>query len=171
MRLYRGAEWEAGVVCAGVLIPFNLNSMSLSEENKLTLLLNVHRVIEERASAATNNLHEGRHNALINYPPNGGLTTSEKEALEVFRSNETLRSAVRKIVASSIADAFFDHFNIVDGTSDPKPETSGWTGVAIIDRLEHEEEELDFLHDEFFSSYWNWKKARTNKNWSLDLGE
>jgi hypothetical protein len=27
----------------------------------------------------------------------------------------------------------------------------------------------EFLHDDFFESYWDWREKRKNKDWRLDL--
>lgn len=101
--------------------------MELSEENKKTLLLSVHKTIEEFAGHTANNIFHNRTNRLINYPPNGGLTEAEKEALGQLKENEVLKSALRKVIASNTAEVFFDFFNILDGTADP--ETGKWSEV------------------------------------------
>jgi len=142
--------------------------MQLSEENIKTLLINVHKSIEESANSTANDLYEGRVNNLINYPPNGGLTLEESNALNVLKGNAVLKSALRKVFASTTSDVFFSFFNIVDGTADPDPGTGDWTEVVLVDKPEDLEEDLPFLHDEFYSTYWAWKKRRNNNNWSLD---
>lgn len=82
--------------------------MRLSTENKTTLLIHLHKSIEETANTNANNLFHGRLNQLINYPPNGGLTDNELKALEELRGKEDLKSALRKVLASTTADVFFD---------------------------------------------------------------
>ena len=143
--------------------------MELSEENKKTLLLSVHKTIEEFAGHTANNLFHNRTNRLINYPPNGGLTEAEKEALSQLKENEVLKSALRKVIASNTAEVFFDFFNILDGTADP--ETGKWSEVLLIDKPDDFDEYQEFLHDSFFETYRDWKEKRKNTNWSLDLSE
>jgi len=143
--------------------------MKLSEENKKTLLLSVHKAIEEYAGHTANHLFHNRTNKLINYPPNGGLTEEEKEALGQLKENEVLKSALRKVIAGNTADVFFDFFNILDGTADP--ETGKWSEVLLIDKPEDFDDHQEFLHDSFYETYWDWKEKRKNKNWSLDLTE
>ncbi|MFT2010213.1 hypothetical protein ACMA1I_16175 [Pontibacter sp. 13R65] len=143
--------------------------MELSEDNKKALLLSVHKAIEEFAGDTTDNLFHNRTNMLISYPPNGGLTESEKEALGQLKESEVLKSALRKVIASTTADVFFDFFNIVDGTTEP--DTGIWSEVLIIDKPNDFEEYREFLHDSFFETYWDWKEIRNNTNWSLDLSE
>lgn len=141
--------------------------MNLSDKNRKILLTSLHQAIEENANHIANHVFYGRENQLINYPPNGGLTEREKEAIKELQGDEDLKSALRKILASNTADVFFHIFNIIDGTSDP--ERGDWTGVAIVDISEEDEGDIDFLHDDFYGTYWDWRKVRKNKNWKLDL--
>jgi hypothetical protein len=142
--------------------------MGLSTENKTTLLIHLHKSIEESANANANHIIHGRLNQLINYPPNGGLTENEIKALEELKGNEELKSALRKVLASTTADVFFDIFNLIDGTADPEPGTGKWTEVMLVDKPEDLDEGVEFLHDDFYGTYWNWKEKRQNTNWSLD---
>ncbi len=143
--------------------------MQLSEENRKTLLINIHKSIEEAASTTANNIFHGRFNQLINYPPNGGLTENEVKVIEELKGSEDLKSALRKLFASTTSDVLFDFFNIIDGTSDPDPGTGQWSEVMIIDKSEDPDSDVEFLHDDFYGSYWDWKEKRKNKNWSLDI--
>jgi hypothetical protein len=140
----------------------------LSTENESTFLLNLHKSIEESANTNANHIMHGRLNQLINYPPNGGLTGEEINALMALGGQEQLKSALRKVLASTTADVFFDVFNLIDGTADPDPGTGQWTGVMMIDKPEDLDEDGEFLHDRFYATYWDWKEKRQNTNWSLD---
>lgn len=142
--------------------------MELSPANKTTLFIHLHKSIEEAANTSANHIMHGRYNQLINYPPNGGLTENEIRSLEELRGNENLKSALRKILASTTADVFFDVFNVIDGTADPDPGSGQWTELMLVDKPEYFDGNADFLHDDFFSTYWDWKEKRKNTNWSLD---
>jgi hypothetical protein len=142
--------------------------MELSTHNRSTLLIHLHKSIEESANTNANHIIHGRLNQLINYPPNGGLTEKEIDALEELKGKEELKSALRKILASTTADVFFDIFNIIDGTADPDPGTGKWTEVMLVDKPEDLDEDVEFLHDDFYGTYWDWKEKRQNTNWSLD---
>lgn len=142
--------------------------MELSAENRTTLLIHLHKSIEDTASANANYIIHGRLNQLINYPPNGGLTESEINALNELKGKEELKSALRKILASTTADVFFDIFNIIDGTADPDPGTGKWTEVMLVDKPEDFDGDIQFLHDDFYGTYWDWKEIRPNTDWSLD---
>jgi hypothetical protein len=145
--------------------------MGLSTENRTTLLIHLHKSIEEAANTNANHIINGRLNQLINYPPNGGLTDDEIGALKKLKGDEYLKSALRKVLASTTADVFFDIFNIIDGTADPDPGTGEWTEVMLVDKPKDFDEHVEFLHDDLYGTYWDWKKKRQNTSWSLDRGE
>jgi hypothetical protein len=141
--------------------------MKLSDNNRNALLLILQQSIEELADTKANDIFQGKTNQLIYFPPNGGFTESEEQAVKELEGNEHLKSALRKILAGNSADAFFDFFNNIDGTTDP--DDDNWTGVMLVDIPESNEENRAFLHDELYASYWDWRKKRTNLNWKLDL--
>lgn len=142
--------------------------MKLSEENRMSLLVSIHQLIEEQANFTVNDIENKRINQLINYPPNGGLTESEKNELSKLILNTDLKSALRKVLASNTADVFFSFLNIIDGTIDPTVEYGEWGEVMLVDFNEENEIE-SMLHDDFYESYWDWKEKRTNPGWKLDL--
>ena len=142
--------------------------MKLSEENKMSLLVSIHQLIEENASYTANDIESNKINHLINYPPNGGLTESEKAEISKLSGNPILKSALRKILASNTSNVFFGFLNILDGTSDPTVEYGEWGEVMLVDF--DEENEMDsMLHDDFYGTYWDWKEKRKNTDWKLDL--
>jgi len=139
--------------------------MQLSENNRHTLLLAIHQSIEEWSVGGANDLFQSS-TADLEYPPNGGFTTEETEALKVLQGNSVFQSAMRKVLASCAGGVVFDMLNLIDGTSDP--EHGDWDGVSLVDKPE-DAADAEFLHDDFFSTYWNWREKRKNKNWGLDL--
>jgi hypothetical protein len=141
--------------------------MKLSIKNRNALLLSLQQSIEELADTKASDIFEGKTSQLINFPPNGGFTESEEYAVKALVGNEHLKSALRKILAGNSADVLFDFFNNIDGTTDPDDEN--WTGVILVDTPENNDENRDFLHDELYASYWDWRKKRTNLTWRLDL--
>ena len=144
--------------------------MALSENNKKSLLVSVHQLIEESANHTVNDLENKRINRIIDYPSNGGFTESEKSELEKLEVNSDLKSALRKVLASNTADVFFSFLNIVDGTADPTIEYGDWQDVMLVDF--DEENDMDsMLHDDFYETYWDWKEKRPNPGWTLDLLE
>lgn len=132
----------------------------------MTLLVDLHKSIEEAAAATANHIFHGRTNELINYPPNGGLIEQEIHAIEALKGNETLCAALRKLFASNASDVLFHLFNVIDGTADP--DTGEWSEVMLVDKPGGLQNDIEFLHDDFFGTYWDWKKQRKNTNWSLD---
>jgi len=141
--------------------------LKLSEENRRILLVNLHNLIAQYANMTANHIQHERINQLINYPSNGGLTGKEKSELKKLKGNEELKSALRKVLASNSADVIFSLLNIIDGTADPDIESATWSEVMLVDFSE-ENEMTEMLHDEFFSTYWDWKEKK-KMNWNLDL--
>jgi len=128
--------------------------MKLTEENKMSLLVSIHQMIEQYADQTASEIESDNLDQLISYPPNGGLTDSEKMELSKLAKNPILKSALRKIFASISADVFFGFLNILDGTLDPTVEYGEWGEVMLVDF--DEENEIDnMLHDDFFGTYWD----------------
>ena len=133
------------------------------------MLISLHKWIEESANTSSNHIFHGRLNRLINYPPNGGLTSEELDALDALKGNVNLKSALRKIFASTTADVFFMLLSLIDGVSDLDPGIGAWSEVTLVDKPDGPDEDSEFLHDDFYGSYWDWKSKRKNSNWTLDL--
>ncbi|MDN5211929.1 hypothetical protein QQ020_07695 [Fulvivirgaceae bacterium BMA12] len=142
--------------------------MNLSEENRTTLLTHLHKSVEEAANIMANHLNNGRTNQLIDYPPNGGLTEEEKESLQQLKNNNTLTDALRKVFASNSASVLFELFNIIDGTGDPDPGTGDWSEITLVDMPEDFDQHVEFLHDNFYETYQNWRNKR-KADFKLDL--
>jgi hypothetical protein len=144
--------------------------MTLSDKNATILLLDIHQNIEEYADHAVNRILTEREFNFLTYPPNCGLTDEEKRELEKLTNNEHLKSALRKVIADNSAGIVFNLLNLFDGTSSPKNDSDEWTGLKVIDEETNlnREPATDWLHDKFYETYWDWKKIREPKNWSLD---
>lgn len=61
-----------------------------------------------------------------------------------------------------------DLFNIIDGTSEPDERFGKWTEICFVDKTDELAENLDFLHDELYEKYWDWRKIRPENGWKLD---
>ena len=131
-------------------------------------MISLHKEIEEHAHHTANHILHGRLDELTQYPPNGGFTDAEKEALARIKGDEVLRDALRKAFAANTAEVFFTFFNVLDGTGDPDPGTGNWTEVKLVDFTEDMVEDGEMLHDHFFQTYWSWRKRR-KADWKLDL--
>jgi hypothetical protein len=51
--------------------------------------------------------------------------------------------------------------------ADPEDYDGHWPPFQISPYLEGEKEDV-FLHDDFFESYWLWRKRRPDPGWKLD---
>jgi hypothetical protein len=142
-----------------------------SNKNQHILLVNTHRFIEENAVATITHLAAQKADKALFYPPNCSLNEAENAAItSIDWQNDALQSAFRKILANNSAGVLFDLFNIIDGTTEPDED---WSGVHIVDATSEnaDENQNDFLHDEFLATYWDWRAKRSEKNWKLDAYE
>lgn len=146
-----------------------MQNMKLSEHNNKTLMLSLHKSIEEYADYASTQLMKGETTDLLNYPPNCGFTDGEQKALEKLRNDQELKSALRKILAENSASVIFDLMNHIDGTTDPSENLGEWTQVCFVDRSDEIEAPDEMLHDNFYGTYWDWKEIRPDKGWTLDI--
>jgi len=142
--------------------------MRLSDENLKTFLLCIHQVIEQQAERTANQLSEADLTDLVIYPPRGGLTKDEEQALMQFKSDNNLRTALRKILADNSAAVVFELLKLIDGNAAPDDELGAWTGVRLADLEEDSLEEKELLYDNFFETYKEWKNVRPEKGWALD---
>ena len=135
--------------------------MNLSEENAKAILLDIHEDISDFADNSLSIIFDNNNNSLT-YPPGVDLTADEIEALNKINSSDNLRSALKKILADNAAGVVFNLLNNIDGTSDPRNATDTWVGVKLVDLEPNAESESmeDFLHDEFYSTYWDWQNLK-----------
>ena len=88
------------------------------------------------------------------------LTKNEISALDAQKFTDESISAIEKIVRDNIMGAFHSAFCLLDGVSDPVSENDEdiWVGLKLEEKQEEEEDE-EFLHDELYSSYWDWHES------------
>jgi len=122
-------------------------------DSKQLFLREVHNIIKEYSEVGEQ----------LNQPPEElsweefNLTESEINALDAQKFTNKSISAIEKIVRDNIMGAFHSAFCLLDGVSDPVLEKDEgiWAGLKLEEKQEDEEDE-GFLHDELYSSYWNW---------------
>lgn len=132
--------------------------MQLSQANLKALMISLHHDLELESKNVSTNLFNGSIDSL-SYPPTEEsiLTPEEKEALQLVKGNKALSEALQKILANHSSSVLFGLFNVIDGTADPHPLIDQWTEVVVIDRPEDYVENHEMLHDEFYSTYHDWK--------------
>ncbi|ANF45705.1 MULTISPECIES: hypothetical protein [Priestia] len=83
------------------------------------------------------------------------LTEDEISALNSQNFTDESIIAIEKIVRDNIMGAFHSAFCLLDGVSDPvlENEEDIWVGLKLEEKQDEDEE---FLHDELYSSYWDW---------------
>lgn len=142
--------------------------MKASEYNIETLMISLHKKIEEHSDYLSTQIDNGNPVEHLSYPPNSGFTKAELDSLKLLESNPTLKSALRKLASDNIAGVLFDFFCYIDGTGDPEEELGNWTELSLVDKTDAIEPPIKMLHDKFFETYWDWRKIRPNKEWKLD---
>lgn len=142
--------------------------MKASEYNIETLMLSLHKKIEEYSDYLSTQIDNGNPVEHVTYPPKNGFTSDEIDSLKLLSSNPLLKNALRKLVADNIAGVLFDFFNYIDGTGDPEEELGKWTELSFVDKTDNIEQPTEMLHDKFYETYWYWRKIRPNKEWKLD---
>jgi hypothetical protein len=128
------------------------------EEIQRALFLEMHKEIEEATAVGLSWFGSTQQGADVTYPPGETLTAEEKAALKNLELSPAARSAVKKIVTDIASAPLFHLFSLMDGVADPE---SGnfelWLGADFAEKpLEPDGEEV-MLHDEFYSSYWEYK--------------
>ncbi|RAS77321.1 hypothetical protein [Priestia endophytica] len=121
-------------------------------DSKQLFLREVHNIIKEYSEVGEQ----------LKQPPKElsweefNLTESEINALDAQKFTDESISAIKKIVRDNIMGAFHSAFCLLDGVSDPvlENEEDVWAGLKLEEKQEDEDEE--FLHDELYSSYWDW---------------
>ena len=91
------------------------------------------------------------------------LNIEEVAALKNYDFDDAALSAIEKIVRDNMMGAFFDAFSLMDAVGDPEimEVDKTWLGLTLLERKVDEEEDDDvFLHDEFFEVYWDWLEQR-----------
>lgn len=132
-------------------------------EAKKKFLIELHSIIKERSMIGN----------LISNPPldsvleEFNLTVTELNALKAQQFTPESISGIEKIVRDNLMATFFEVFCILDGVGDPNESLMEpdevWLGLKLTEvkyNEEGEEEVTEFLHDEFFSTYQEWKELQ-----------
>jgi hypothetical protein len=142
----------------------------LSPKQRQALFVELHKEIERSAAQTAATLVGGVTEYSPTYPPNGGLSDSERQALARLPKDPAAQSALRKIVADAIATTVFNFFTLVDGAADPEQYDEHWPGFQLSpNSLEQPED--SFLHNDFHETYWVWRSRRPDPGWKLDIYE
>lgn len=139
----------------------------ISDKQKQALFLDLHRAIEESAINVVEQIRSTKDVSLP-YPPNGGLSDNELAEINQLNLNPAAESALKKIVADAASYPVFRLLSLIDGVSDPHELQEFWTGLRLSSISNGDEEFESMLHDDFFDSYWEWRKKRPDQSWKLD---
>ena len=135
----------------------------LTEKQRDALLLELHRAIEESADDAAQSLRPGGEPRQPYYPPNGGLTDAEHNALAGLLATEDAVSGIRKVVANAAAGPLWTLFSLIDATADPTDYEEFWPPFELV-----ESEDGERLEAPWLDAYWLWREKRPDPGWKLD---
>ena len=131
----------------------------------------LHQLIDEVADDTARNVVANDIRKLTAYPPNGGFSKSELQAVKEISELPDAESTVRKLIAGANGRVIFSLLNFLDGTGDPDPDIGQWWGLRLADADRVESDKGAMLHDDFYEAYWRWLKIRPSKGWRLDIRE
>ena len=133
-------------------------TMILSDQNRQTLLVDLHRLISEQAKLTITAIMDHPDHDRSIYPPDTSLSDDEKRALMRMNHDEATKSALEKVLQDFTAKIFFRFFNIIDRTLLPDSRSGAWSPVTLADLPEGYNQNLAYLHDHFLETYWDWKE-------------
>jgi hypothetical protein len=137
-----------------------------AKKQRDALFLEIHKLIEQAAVDAVEGL--ATSNSRLTYPPNGGLTEEEQTEVARLDLNPILKIALRKIIADAASVPIFHLFCLIDGVADPEGYDGLWLGYRLVLPSKGEPAPSSRLHDEFFETYWKWRRTRQDAGWRLD---
>jgi hypothetical protein len=134
--------------------------------------MEMHRSIERAATGMAEQLQSSKIPSLL-YPPNDGFTEDEIAAIRDLQISSSLKSALRKVIASAASEPLYHLICILDGIGDPMELDEPWLGARIEPRSNKTEgsEDIEPLRYDFYESYWAWRHRRPNPGWRLDTYE
>ena len=120
-------------------------------DSKQLFLRELHSIIKEYSEIGEQLKQPGKQLSWEKFD----LTEKEISALNAQKFTDESISAIEKIVRDNIMGAFHSAFCLLDGVSDPVSENEEdiWVGLKLEEKQDEDEE---FLHDELYSSYWDW---------------
>lgn len=119
------------------------------------ILKDVHQNIDISATQVVDKFE----NTEMAYPPGVELTAEEKAALSLIYLSDFAKSGLKKLIADACSTPLFHLFCQFDGVGDPSIELDEvWLGIRLTQKkIDDEEPEEEFLHDDFFETSWLYK--------------
>ena len=141
----------------------------LRDEERTTLLLEVHKLIETAADQAVRRISGREPVGALTYPLGGRLTAAETAALgQVAATPEAVR-ALRRVVADAVAGPVYDLLAMIDGAREPEGWEVPWRPFEVKAAVAGSPPGV--LHTAFRETYQEWQRLRPDPGWSLEGGE
>ncbi|MFE8699780.1 hypothetical protein ACFYKX_03985 [Cytobacillus sp. FJAT-54145] len=129
-------------------------------DSKKVFLIELHELIKKRSEIRNQLVEPSEENIIWN---EFKLNREEEDALKKCNFDDVALSAIEKIVRDTILATFHDAFALLDAVGDPEivQVDKTWLGLTLSERkLNEEEEDEGFLHDEIYGAYWDWLEQR-----------
>jgi hypothetical protein len=141
----------------------------LGDEERTTLLLEVHKLIETAADQAVRRISGREPVGAMTYPLGSRLTAAETAALgQVAATPEAVR-ALRRVVADAVAGPVYDLLAMIDGAREPEGWEVPWRPFEVKAAVAGSPPGV--LHTAFRETYQEWQRLRPDPGWSLEGGE
>lgn len=141
----------------------------LRDEERTTLLLEVHKLIETAADQAVRRISGREPVGTLTYPLGSRLTAAETAALgQVAATPEAVR-ALRRVVADAVAGPVYDLLAMIDGAREPEGWEVPWRPFEV--KAATAGSPPGVLHTAFRETYQEWQRLRPDPGWSLEGGE
>jgi len=138
----------------------------LTDEERKTLLLELHKLIETAAEQAVRRIAGREPVGALSYPVGGRLTPGEADALGRWNAPPEAVRAVRKVVADAVAWPVYDLLCMIDGAREPEGWEVPWQAFEV--RAAEEGSPPGGLHTAFRETYEEWRRRRPDPGWSLE---
>lgn len=164
--LFPTGRAEASLQGIKSAVPDAKRDPKLNEEERKTLLLELHKLIETAAAQAVRRIARREPVGALSYPVGGRLTAAEAEALGRWDAAPEAVRAVRKVVADAVAWPVYDLLCMIDGAREPEGWEIQWQPFEIS--AAEEGSPPGTLHTAFQETYQEWQRLRPDPGWSLE---
>jgi hypothetical protein len=141
----------------------------LRDEERTTLLLEMHKLIETAADQAVRRISGREPVGTLTYPYGGRLTAAETTALGQAAATPEAVRALRRVVADAVAGPVYDLLAMIDGAREPEGWEVPWRPFEIKGAAAGSPPGV--LHTAFRETYQEWQRLRPDPGWSLEGGE
>jgi len=98
-------------------------------------------------------------------PESTSLDDEKINALKQCGFTDESLNAIESIVRERMSEAFFEMVGLLDGIGDPKVVKGNSTWVGLRLKEPKEDDEAQYLNEQFYESYDNWLELKKENLW------